>query len=158
MARDYLALSASLPLTCRDMHSLDRSVFPEGLTQETLKTLALLFPQNDRKTRRWLERQIKSKGLDNSLLKCGKLGVYQRQFDKFSYWHDRLIILKQTFDETTPKNIRQFWYDRRNGMHWYTFWFAIIILLIVTLLFGILQTVVGALQVALSLKAVNSAK
>ena len=31
----------------------------------------------------------------------------------FEYWHDRLVILKQTFDKAEPRNIKQLWYDRR---------------------------------------------
>jgi hypothetical protein len=65
---------------------------------------------------------------------------------EFIYWHDRLVVLKQVFDEATPRTLLQWWYDRRNGVQWYTFWVAIVVLAL-TLFFGLVQSVEGALQV-----------
>jgi len=60
------------------------------------------------------------------------------------FWRDWLVILKQTFDDATPKTLSQWWHDRR--MQWYTFWVAILVFLITTFL-GVVQAVEGALQV-----------
>jgi hypothetical protein len=91
-------------------------------------------------------KQSKSANIDLGVLRCGYLKTKDRQIEKFKYWHDRLAILKQVFDDSSPKTISQWWNDRRNGVQWYTFWVAIVVLLL-TIIFGLAQTVEGALQV-----------
>jgi hypothetical protein len=116
------------------------------MIDETLRTLALLFPQNDSDTKEWFRKLPSAPVLDTMLLKCGSLRLDDRQFDKFYFWHDRLVILKQAFDESRPAGLMQWWFDRRNGAQWYTFWVAIVVL-VLTIFFGMVQTVLGVLQV-----------
>lgn len=84
--------------------------------------------------------------LDMQLTRLGYLKTDDRQIERFRFWHDRLVVLKQVFDEATPKTLSQWWYDRRNGVQWYTFWVAAIVLGL-TLVFGLIQSLEGALQV-----------
>lgn len=123
------------------------SILPPDLVSETLSTLALLFPQSDKQTAKWFTK-IKSKYpyLDGQMIKCGGLTSYQRKIENFPIWHDRLVILKEELDNTKPSTIAQFWYDRRNGVQWYTFWVAVLVL-ILTIFFGVVQSIEGALQV-----------
>jgi hypothetical protein len=66
--------------------------------------------------------------------------------DNFRYWRERLCILKQVFDEAEPATLSQWWYDRRKGPQWYTFWVAVAVL-VLTVFFGFVQSIEGALQV-----------
>ncbi|KAF1993424.1 hypothetical protein P154DRAFT_625433 [Amniculicola lignicola CBS 123094] len=95
-------------------------IFPDGLIEETLATLALLVPQSDPKTQKWIRPLTKSAEnsfcLDKYLLKCGQLRTDNRQFENFRFWHDRLVILKKVFDHSRPKTLSQWWHDRRNGV------------------------------------------
>ncbi|KAI1627112.1 hypothetical protein EDD37DRAFT_691533 [Exophiala viscosa] len=122
------------------------SLFPAGLIDDTLQTLALLFPEADDDTTRWFNRQPTTLNIDRHLIKCGKLKGNERQIERFTFWHDRLVVLKQTFDESRPTTLSQWWCDRRNGVQWYTFWVAILVLLL-TVFFGLIQCLEGALQV-----------
>lgn len=131
------------------------TIFPPALIDETLRTLALLLPEHDRHVEKWftghqtkLQRRRKLP-LDPLARECGQLKVKERQIENFEYWHDRLVILKQVFDEAEPSNIKQWWYDRRRGVQWYTFWVAALVLGL-TVVFGVIQCVEGALQVYLS--------
>jgi len=83
---------------------------------------------------------------------CRRLRAQERQMANFQFWHDRLVILKQLFDESQPSDLKMAWYDRRNGVQWYTFWVAILILFL-TIFFGCIQSVEGALQVYLGYRA-----
>ncbi|KAH8696842.1 hypothetical protein GQ44DRAFT_666101 [Phaeosphaeriaceae sp. PMI808] len=123
-------------------------LYPTGLVEETLRTLALLFPQHDRETKTWLQLQSKMNSyiIDKQLLKCGRLRLDDRQKNNFHFWHDRLVILKQAYDESRPATLSQWWLDRRNTVQWYTFWVAIVVLLL-TIFFGLVQGIEGALQV-----------
>ncbi|OTB05095.1 hypothetical protein M426DRAFT_73035 [Hypoxylon sp. CI-4A] len=115
-------------LECQQQQSL----FPEGLVDETLRTLALLFPQPCT--------------VDPRIALCGNLQAEDRQIERFSFWRDRLIVLKQTYDDATPATLSQWWHDRRNGERWYTFWVAILVLIITTTL-GVIQCIESGLQV-----------
>jgi hypothetical protein len=95
------------------------ALLPEGLAEETLQTLALLFPSSDGETKKWFSRLSVYGGLDKRIVQCGRLTTDHRQIDKFRFWRDRLVILKQVFDEAQPKSLLQWWHDRRNGVQWY---------------------------------------
>ena len=78
--------------------------------------------------------------------RCGNLQAEDRQIERFYFWRDRLVILKQAYDDATPNTLRQWWCGRRNGVQWYTFWVAILVLIITTFT-SLTQCVEGALQV-----------
>ncbi|KAK1765424.1 hypothetical protein QBC33DRAFT_544269 [Phialemonium atrogriseum] len=124
----------------------DNSLLPQKLVDETLATIALLFPKWDVDTRSWYKQEASLRGLDPYLIEIGHLGADKRRFEGFHYWHDRLVVLKQVFDESRPRTLQQWWNDRRNGVQWYTFWVAFLVLLL-TIFFGLVQSIEGALQV-----------
>ncbi|KAH7072577.1 hypothetical protein FB567DRAFT_480974 [Paraphoma chrysanthemicola] len=126
------------------LHRQTSTVLPTGLKEETIRTLALLFPQHDRSTRKWLNKQ--STKFDGMLLRCDPLRLEDRQVETFHFWHDRLVMLKQAFDQSRPATMSQWWFDRRNGVQWYTFWVAVLVL-VLTIFFGMVQSIEGALQV-----------
>jgi len=85
----------------------------------------------------------------------GHLIADERQIESFSYWRDRLVVLKQVYDESRPNTIAQWWHDRRNGVQWYTFWVAMLVLFL-TVFFGLVQSIEGALQVYASFRTVEN--
>ena len=123
-------------------------MFPEGLIAETERTLALLFPQQDPKTGQWFKKQAFQSRLDINAINCGQLRAEDRQINAFIFWRDRLVILKQLFDESDsePSTWSQWWYDRRKGVPRYPFLLTAMALAL-TLLFGLIQCLEGALQV-----------
>lgn len=131
------------------------SLLPAGVAHETLQTLALLFPSGDSTTKKWFFKLSGAADLDGHVISCGRLRTDHRQVEKFVFWRDRLVTLKQVFDETQPKTISQWWHDRRNGVQWYTFWVAVVVLML-TIVFGFIQSVEGALQVYTAFKSLSS--
>jgi hypothetical protein len=130
---------------------------PEGLAEETLRTLALLVPSKPW-TRAWITKQAAFKNhlLDHQILHCGPLTTDNRRIEHFKFWGDRLVTLKQVFDEARPRTLAQWWHDRRNGVQWYTFWVAVAVL-VLTVFFGLVQSLEGAMQVYASFKALKEA-
>ncbi|KAG9230746.1 hypothetical protein BJ875DRAFT_384492 [Amylocarpus encephaloides] len=122
-------------------------VFPSGFIDETIRTLGLLLPQYDKDSNKWFGKQGKNEPLDENAIKCGHLTAEARQIENFHYWRDRLIILKQVFDEAKPRGIKQWWRDRRDPVQWYSFWFAVAVIAGLTILFGLVQCVEGGIQV-----------
>lgn len=92
--------------------------------------------------------------VDPRVVRCGQLKADLRQIEKFQIWRDRLVMLKQVYDDAQPQTLRQWWNDRRNGVQWYMFWFAVLVL-ILTILFGLIQSIEGAIQAYASLKAIS---
>ena len=123
-----------------------QDLFPPGFCEETLRSIALLLPSADGGVVCWYRKQQQLQHLDGRATKRPILRVVGRQIDKFYFWRERLIILKQVFDEAEPNTISQWWYDRRRGPQWYTFWVAIVVLAL-TVFFGLAQTIEGAIQV-----------
>ncbi|KAJ5021381.1 hypothetical protein PSV08DRAFT_220239 [Bipolaris maydis] len=119
-------------------------VLPDGLAAETLDTLALLFPANDAKTRDWVTHAPPLAGVDMRILELGRLRDCRGS--DFRYWRKRLGALERVFEAPHRGSIAQQWRDRRDKAQWYTFWVAMVILCL-TVFFGVVQSVEGALQV-----------
>jgi len=119
----------------------------KGLIEETLRTLSLLFPPHDNETIYWFKKLPKELSLDIEATRCKHLKAADRQIAQFSYWQERLIILKEVFDESEPKSVKQWWRDRRKPVQWYNFWLAIALIAGLTMIFGVIQSIEGALQV-----------
>ncbi|KAF2734545.1 hypothetical protein EJ04DRAFT_534787 [Polyplosphaeria fusca] len=130
------------------LRNQNSGLFPHGLIDETLRTLALLFPRNDMRTKKWLQVLVSrgEKSLDPELMKCRRLKSNERRAESFRFWHDELLALQEKFEEPAPTSITQLWYDRRVKAQWYTFWIAVSVLCL-TIFFGTVQSIEGALQV-----------
>ena len=120
-------------------------IFPPGFIEETIRTLALLIP--DKNSRQWFRMQCSKWFLDEKAPDCGHLSTEERQIENFVFWHDRLVILKQVFDETEPSTLAQWWCD---------IWVAALVLHL-TIIFGVIQCIEGGLQVLDSLSSLSSA-
>lgn len=140
----------SVPNLLINLSHLCSHYFPDDFIQETLDTLSLLFPQSDRKTRVWFNNQcslFEDDGLDSKLVECGDLIAEYRNLKHFKYWRDRIEVLKDAFEESSPtratlKVLR----DRKNGGNWLNSWAAIVAIAL-TLFFGLVQSIEGAIQV-----------
>lgn len=123
-------------------------IFPDGLVEETLQTLALLLPKYDPATATWFKAQLQlmDYSVDPQAANCKPLELSQRSTTHFRYWGERLAILKNVYDASEPKTVTQWWSDRRRRVQWATFWIAALVL-ILTVFFGTIQSVEGALQV-----------
>jgi hypothetical protein len=119
-------------------------IFPKELIRETENTLALLLPEYDQETASWFKKKQEELGLDEQAARCGQLKLEDRQIDHFKFWHDRLIVIKQFFDDSEPRTITQWWFDDRKRKQW--FWVAIVVV-VTTILFGIIQCFEGGWQI-----------
>lgn len=135
----------------------DSPIFPDNFIEETLQTIKLLFPIYEPATKKWYQKAAANSacGLDFRLIGIGSLNAEKRQLGNFRYWHDRLVILKEVYDDARPNTLSQFWHDRRNRTQWYTFWVALCVLILTVLAFfvAVVQGVEGGLQVYLALKS-----
>lgn len=125
----------SLP-GCLQGHLDSKSPLPASLTQETLLTLSILFPTWDLRTTRLLR---------NTPLSSHPLSSPSyAHLNAFHHWRDRLARIHQEFQSPGP-GWRHLWSDRRNALQWYTFWFAVAIL-VLTVAFGSAGLVLSSLQ------------
>lgn len=128
------------------LRNQEHGYFPDGFVHETLQTLALLFPQNKwhKTTKLWYNKHLKPTiaDADPGVLSCQPSDM-TLNIDEYMFWHDRLVRLKQVYDQAKPRTLRQWWNDRREGTQWYALW----VVLGFTVFFGFVQSIEGALQV-----------
>lgn len=129
--------------------SLD-SLLPDGLADETLVTLALLFPTSASSAMpTWLRNSIASDPEHDSFLhaiRASPLEPHERDIRYFHYWHDRIVILKRAFDEAPATfSLAQLWHDRRDSRQWYILW-SMLSLGIVSVCLSVIQVVLAGLQ------------
>ncbi|KAK4221764.1 hypothetical protein QBC38DRAFT_513396 [Podospora fimiseda] len=125
------------------MLHLTSDIFPDGFINETLRTIKLLFPSTRPEVQKWI--QSLPNNLDKKFSTCGSLRTELRHIERFQFWRDRLVILKEVFDEAEPKTLSQWWWDRRKRVQWYTFWIAVLVLGLGTL-FGVIQCTASIIQ------------
>ena len=127
----------------------------DHLIDETLRTIALLLPANDAGSRNWFKNKRKGLSLDSKAGSYNAPNASERQIERFQYWRDRLVILKQAFDDSEPSGIASWWYDDRKKVQWYTFWVAAAVLLL-TVVFGLLQSISGIVQAWAAVRALDT--
>ena len=73
-------------------------IFPPGLVEETMRTIALLLPEPAKPggiLRQAAEAVEEEENSNPQVVKCGALKAPDRQIEKFDYCAERLEILKQ---------------------------------------------------------------
>ena len=130
-----------------DIHP-QSNILPNDFLEETLRTVALLLPPADFDCSAWVRNHHKGDVLDA----IRSLYAAQWNIESYTYWRDRLMILEEAFDQSEPASISQWWYDRRRKVQWYTFWVAILVL-ILTIIFGLIQSITGIIQAWASIKS-----
>ena len=122
------------------------SILPKDLLEDTLRSLALLLPRANIESKRWYQKNLKR--YPNLDPKAGDLTMASkdRVLDEYTFWKERLEIIVEAYNKSEPKALPQWWNDRRNKVQWYTFWIAALVLLL-TIVFGLIQSITGILQV-----------
>jgi hypothetical protein len=114
------------------------------LIQETLDTLALLFPAGDKKTKNLLERHRKRYEYkpDHEVGNCE--APTSRDITHFRYWHARLAAIHDRMETFQPNSLLLLMRSpfQTKGTQWY----AIVVALWVAVLFGFVQIFEGGWQ------------
>ena len=126
--------------------------------KETLLTLALLLPRANPKCKKWYRKAGKEQRRYDIKLDAAaasqRLGQKGHDASKYQYWNDRLALIAEAFDKSEPKGISQLAFDRRKPLQRYTFWIAVVVLLL-TMIFGLIQSTAGIFQVYVAYHPVN---
>lgn len=122
--------------------------YPQGLLEETEKTLQLLFdPVNSKSSRR--TKRICDK--DEVDLEAAIFSHASKDLCNYPYWREKLRDIQKAYDQARPKEVKQWWYDRRRPFEWSTLWVAVIVFFL-TLFFGVISSVTSIMQVYASFK------
>ncbi len=114
-------------------------------------TLNLLFPIWDDNTHQFLRKNGKNFHFETPVDYPGP-----RQLSDFFHWRDRLSTLYSEFC-APPPSMTHLFYDRRNVLQWYTFWFAVMIV-VLTIIFGLITSVTACLQTKYAYEALKIAR
>jgi len=113
-----------------------------------MTSLDLLFPMFDSRTEKFLEREQISFPFVSTATPIRQLCL-----SDFHYWHDRLAEIYWEF-QSPPPGWRQLVKDRRNPLQYYTFWFAVAVL-ILTIFFGAISSVTAVMQTRYTLEGLQ---
>jgi len=130
------------------------SPLSQQLIIETLQTLTLLIPRANADCKRWFTKHAKA--IDEGAGDVEPLR-WARSPEKYIFWGHRLEMIRLAYDESNPTNLGQWWRDRRNKVQWYTFWVAILVL-VLTIVFGLIQSITSVMQVYYAAHAVPSSQ
>ncbi|KAL9127056.1 MAG: hypothetical protein Q9217_004000 [Psora testacea] len=133
----------------------ESSPLPKDLVDETIRTISLFLPPVLGEPNPWFQVEKQKHRLDANAGLCKRLNSSERQIGRFTYWRDRVVLLKRTFDDTEPRTISQLYHDDRKKTQWFTFWVAVLVFF-VTIFFGVIQSVASIIQAWASVKALRS--
>jgi hypothetical protein len=127
------------------------TIIPIEVLEETNRTLDLLFPFGDEKTRTFLqEENVQSWTTFPS-------GVSQStHLDDFKYWNHNLMELLSLLNGP-PETVMQTLLDTRDVSQFATLWIAIFGIFGLTILFGVLSTVYSVKQYHVAIKSYDLA-
>ncbi|KAH6612285.1 hypothetical protein B0J18DRAFT_470399 [Chaetomium sp. MPI-SDFR-AT-0129] len=125
------------------MSGTSNNLLPPCLMDETLETLNLLIPQGNPPCNVWISKEVSRLSLDPQLQ---YRTTANRSTRAYSYWQGRLLDLSDAFDKTKPTGPIQWWHDRRDMGQWWNYW-LVVAGITLTLLFGLIQSITGILQV-----------
>lgn len=120
-------------------------ILPTDLLLETIKTLALLLPRANHDCMSWFQKVLREDP-DDLDPKAADLALGGRAQEDYIYWYGRLSLIQNAYDSSEPRSLNQWLNDRRNSTQWYTFWVAILIL-VLTVVFGMIQSIASIMQV-----------
>ena len=128
------------------------AIIPETILNETIQSLDLLFPHWDFRTNKLLKEHGQSFHQMGPFPSSRKLNLCD-----FEHWHDHLAELYEEVYCCPPASWAQLWADRRNPQQWYTFWIALLILLltIITTLVSIVQAWASVRSLQLAVEALR---
>ncbi|KAL1882864.1 hypothetical protein Daus18300_000502 [Diaporthe australafricana] len=130
------------------------SLLSKGLVEETLRSLALLFPsQPSKQVPSWLQASLtaSTSPYDTSLhaVSMVPLQPRKREIRSFYHWHDRLLVLKQALDVPSTMYIPAWpWYNLRDSGRRQPFWSLVLLMvfLVLSLCWSTLEVVLVCVQ------------
>lgn len=133
-------------------------MFPKDLAAETLRSLELIFPQHDRRSRAILSASIKNLQADPHLESSQFLDRHHDHpqdalqpndvsslYRKFPHWGDRLYALWLDANDPAPVSKLGWWSESKKSPR-FTYW-AGVDALTIAVFFGLLASILSAVQV-----------
>lgn len=127
-------------------------MYPDGLLEETYRTLSLLFPYEDLVSSRRVYKIVRKEQVDIEAHIDRQINE-DKQFHLSSYpfYAERLEKIQDRYNEVKPSTLKQWWYDRRRREEWAALMVALVVF-VLTIIFGTISAVTGILQVYASFR------
>ena len=126
------------------------ALFPEDIIEEYFDTIKLILPITRPECNEWTRRTLRANKHVDPRISIGER--LERGPNNFSQWGLRLATIQEAYDRKTPSTFFQFWHDRRDMSKWWGFW-MIVVTVFLTILFGLIQSITGMMQVVIALRA-----
>jgi hypothetical protein len=128
------------------------TLIPDAVIDEYIKTINLLFPSWDLKTQKLLRKSGQTFGLEGPTVHPGP--VY---LSDLYYWRDRMATLYTEFC-SPPPSMTQLFTDRRDAMKWLNFWWFGVLIVLLTIIFGVISSITACLSTVYTYQALELAR
>ncbi|KAI1169806.1 hypothetical protein F4777DRAFT_571715 [Nemania sp. FL0916] len=138
---------------CNHLNYPTPTPIPISILEEAVDTINLLFPSDQKRTKRFLRDQRKT---FNRLGYCGR--ERRMRLSDYRHWRERIRVLKDVLGDP-PKGYNQLVLDKehRNFLNWATFWTAFIVALltVISIVFGVVGVVFTVRSYRVSVDSFN---
>jgi hypothetical protein len=128
------------------------TVIPDAVIDEYFKTINLLFPSWDLKTQKLLRKCGQTFGMEVPTIYPGPVYLSDLYF-----WRDRMATLYTEFCSPSP-SMTQLFHDRRDVMKWFTFWWFGVLIVGLTIIFGVIASITACLSTIYTYQALLLAR
>jgi len=132
----------------------NRLIYPDGLLEETLRSLNLLFPIDNNQTYKRVRKMSRKGAVDIEALDLENAMKRHEKYQLSSYpiYGNRLAEIQARYDMSKPRRLKQWWFDRRQRREWAALWIAGVIF-VLTVFFGVISSVTGIMQAYAAFKS-----
>ncbi|OTA95745.1 hypothetical protein M434DRAFT_28649 [Hypoxylon sp. CO27-5] len=126
--------------------ALAKGFLTNQFISETIKSILLFFPKDRYDYRAWLRGNGRLEEWQQTLVKDYCEQPSSREVADYPTWGHRLTHVLETSNSEGSWNLSRLWYDTRNESLWWTRW-SLITAVFLTLVFGLIQSITGIIQV-----------
>ncbi|KAE8415274.1 hypothetical protein BDV36DRAFT_298248 [Aspergillus pseudocaelatus] len=119
------------------------TIYPSGFLEETERTIPLILPSTNIQCRKWVR---KAREEDSPDLEAGTTAVVTRYLSSYEFRRPSLLAIIEEYDRTEPTILTLWAVEKRRPNQRYTLRIATTALAL-ALVFGLIQSVTGILQV-----------
>ncbi|KAJ3535290.1 hypothetical protein NM208_g7197 [Fusarium decemcellulare] len=157
---DHLRIQSGTLLLFRNVEALKYIEQSETLTSkflnkdfinETIRSVLLFFPckNHQHSSHDYLEWALSRGTIENwhrSIIKDCQESHISRLYQDYPVWHQHLAYALEVSKNQSNWSLKRCWYDDRDEALWWTRW-ALIAAVFLTVLFGLIQSITGIIQV-----------
>lgn len=134
---------------CLVLTSVRTRTYPDHFLEEALQTMELLFPSTSTKPKHNKRTRRYGKEYEADLEALVVHDKVELSTSNYPVFGSRMAAIQSKYNDSRPRSLSQYWFDRRNRSEWAALWIAVLAFFIASVL-GIISSVTSIVQVVVS--------